>query len=94
MEAEWRLKVITDLIFGKHNWRYGMNQTLRNDGFWPLKASTTSKVKNGHAHVITQGICNKFIEVTFYVGCIMYGFTAKSVAMLDYHKIAFLQLNE
>ena len=32
MEAEWRLRVITDLIywwnFGKQNWRCGMNQTL------------------------------------------------------------------
>ena len=32
MKAEWRLKVITDLIswsiFGKQNWRCGMNRTL------------------------------------------------------------------
>ena len=31
-EAEWRLKVIADLIsrwiFGKQNWRWGMNQTF------------------------------------------------------------------
>ena len=35
----------------------------------PLTASTTSEVKNDHAHVITQGICNKFIEVNFCLGC-------------------------
>ena len=46
--------------------------------FWPLTASTTSKVKNDHADVIMQDICNKFIG--------MYDFTAKSsVATLDYH---------
>ena len=36
--------------------------------FWPLSASTTSEVKNDHAHVITQDICNKFIEIKFSVG--------------------------
>ena len=35
--------------------------------FWPLTASTTSEVKNDHAHVITQDICNKFIEIKFSV---------------------------
>ena len=34
-------------------------------------ASTTSEVKNDHAHVITQDICNKFIEVNFCVGCMV-----------------------
>ena len=29
--------------------------------------STTSEVKDYHDHVITQGICNKFIEVNFCV---------------------------
>ena len=39
--------------------------------------------QNDHVHVITQGICNKFIEIKFLCG--MYGFTAKlSVAMFDY----------
>ena len=33
--------------------------------FWPLTASMTSKVKNNYAYVITQAICNKFIEVNF-----------------------------
>ena len=33
--------------------------------FWPLSASTTSEVKNDHAHVIMQGFCKKFIEVNF-----------------------------
>ena len=37
--------------------------------FWPLTASMTSEAKNNYAHVITQDICNKFIEVNFYVGC-------------------------
>ena len=40
--------------------------------YWPLKASTTSEVKNDHAHVIRQGICNKFIEVNFCVGCMVW----------------------
>ena len=39
--------------------------------FWPLTASTTSEVKNDHAHVITQDICNKFIEINFCVGCMV-----------------------
>ena len=38
---------------------------------WPLTASTISEVKNDHAHVITQGICNQFIEVNFCVGCMV-----------------------
>ena len=29
--------------------------------------SITLYVKNDHDYVITQGICNKFIEVNFYV---------------------------
>ena len=39
--------------------------------FWPLTASTTSEVKNDHVHVITQDICNKFIEIKFSVGCMV-----------------------
>ena len=42
-------------------------------GVWPLTASMG--VKNKYAYVITQDICNKFIEVIF---CGMYGFSAKS----------------
>ena len=81
----WRLnglKVITSLIsnwiFGKHNWSWGMNQTLSAKVcteiwcFWPLSASTTSEEKNAYAHVITQDICNKFIEVNFCVGCMVW----------------------
>ena len=42
---------------------------LASEGcFWPLIASMTSEVKN-YAYVITQDICNKFIEVNFFVGC-------------------------
>ena len=33
--------------------------------FWPPTASMTSEVKNNYAYVITQDICNKFIEVNF-----------------------------
>ena len=40
--------------------------------FWPPTASTTSEVKNFHAHVITQDTCNKFIEIKFYVGCMVF----------------------
>ena len=36
---------------------------------WPLTASM--EVKNKYAYVITQDICNKFIEVIFFVGCIV-----------------------
>ena len=51
---------------------------LASDGcFWPLTASTTSEAKINYAYVITQGICNKFVEVNFFCG--MYGFTAKSL---------------
>ena len=39
--------------------------------FRPLTASMTSEVKNNYAYVITQDICNKFIEVNLYVGCIV-----------------------
>ena len=39
---------------------------LASEGcFWPLTASMTSEVKNNYAYVITQDICNKFIEVIF-----------------------------
>ena len=42
---------------------------LASEGcFWPLTASTTLEVKNDHAHVIMQDICNKFIEVKFSAG--------------------------
>ena len=39
--------------------------------FWPLTAFMTSEVKNNYAYVITQDICNKFIEVNFCVGCMV-----------------------
>ena len=39
--------------------------------FWPLTASMTSKVKINYAYFITQGICNKFIEVNFCEGCMV-----------------------
>ena len=39
--------------------------------FWPLRASMTSEVNNNYAYVITQDICNKFIEVNFCVGCMV-----------------------
>jgi hypothetical protein len=29
------------------------------------------EVKNKYAYVIKQGICNKFIEVNFFVGCMV-----------------------
>ena len=38
-------------------------------GVWPLTASM--EVKNKYAYVITQDICNKFIEVNFFVGCMV-----------------------
>ena len=39
--------------------------------FWSLTASMTSEVKKTYAYVITQDICNKFIEVNFCVGCMV-----------------------
>ena len=30
-----------------------------------------SEVKNDHAHVIMQDVCNKFIEIKFFVGCMV-----------------------
>ena len=45
---------------------------LASEGcFWPPTASMTSEVKNNYAFVITQNICNKFIEVNFCVGCMV-----------------------
>ena len=45
---------------------------LASEGcFWPLAAFMRLEVKNDHAHVITQGICNKLIEVNFCVGCMV-----------------------
>ena len=39
--------------------------------FWPLTASMTSEAKNNYAYNIPQDICNKFIEVKFFVGCMV-----------------------
>jgi hypothetical protein len=39
--------------------------------FWPQTATMTSEVKNNYAYVITQDICNKFIEVNFCMGCMV-----------------------
>ena len=45
---------------------------LASEGcFWPLIASMTSEVKNNYAYVITQDICNKFIEIKNFVGCMI-----------------------
>ena len=60
--------------FIKHFFQYinSFMPFLASEGcFWPLTASITLEVKNDHAYVITQGICNKFIEVNFCVGCMV-----------------------
>ena len=45
---------------------------LASEGcFWPLTASMTSEAKNNYAYVIMQDICNKFIEVNFFVRCMV-----------------------
>ena len=45
---------------------------LASEGcFWPPTASMTSEVKNNYAYVITKDICNKFIEVKFFMGCMV-----------------------
>ena len=67
-----------------------MNQTLGKSTkvcteiwcFWPLTASTTLEVKNDHAHVITQDICNK------QLGCN----DSLSIANFSKAQLAFLQL--
>ena len=38
-------------------------------GVWPLTAFM--EVKNKYAYVIRQDMCNKFIEVNFFVGCMV-----------------------
>ena len=49
---------------------------LASEGcFWPLTASTASEAKINYAYVTTQGICNKFIEVFFFVGCMVWRLT-------------------
>ena len=46
---------------------------LASEGcFWPLTASMTSEVKNNYAYVIKKYICNRFIEVNFCVGCMVW----------------------
>jgi hypothetical protein len=40
--------------------------------FWPPTASMTSETKITYAYVITQGICNNFIEAIFFVGCMVW----------------------
>ena len=42
------------------------------ESFWPITASITSEVINDHALVTTQRILNKFIEVNFSVGCMVW----------------------
>ena len=47
---------------------------LASEGcFWPLTAFMRLEVKNDHAHIITQAICNKFMKQTFvldgWFGC-------------------------
>ena len=45
---------------------------LASEGsFWPLTASMTSEVKNNYAYNIPHDICNKFIEVKIFVGCMV-----------------------
>ena len=40
--------------------------------FWPLTASITKEVKNNHVHVTTQRILNRFNEINFSVGCMVW----------------------
>ena len=87
MEAEWRLRVITDLmsrqIFCKQNWCWGMNRTLsfgcQGVGRYMFLASKSLHNLRGqkwsclcyHARHLQQIHLNKLF-------CGMYGFTAKS----------------
>ena len=38
-------------------------------GVWPLTASM--ELKNKYAYFIAQDICNKFIDVNFFVECVV-----------------------
>ena len=40
--------------------------------FWPLTASMTSEVKKKYAHVLTHKILNKFNEIKFSIGCMVW----------------------
>ena len=40
--------------------------------------------KDDHAHDITQGICNKFIEVDSYVGCISWVYSLIGCSNVEY----------
>ena len=45
---------------------------LASEGcFWPLTASMTFEAKNNYAYNIRKDICNKFIEVKIFVGCMV-----------------------
>ena len=45
---------------------------LASEGsFRPLTAYMTSEIKNNYAYNILQDICNKFMEVKFFVGCMV-----------------------
>ena len=69
---------IRDMDAESHNWSHFLNLWWAEVALWetevpkcafrcflPLRASTTSEVKNDHTHVITQDIYNKFIEVNY-----------------------------
>ena len=67
--------------------------------FWPLTASTTLEVKNDHAHVITQDIWNKFIEIKFCVECLVCPWLHMldhqlPVKLLIRHLFSYLQFQE
>ena len=54
------------------------------ESFWNLTASIISLIINDHAHVSTQRILNKFIEVNFSLGC-TYGLAVMLfIPTLDY----------
>ena len=60
--------VYPDLILKMSNYTSNTTKKVKKR---PLTASITCEVKNDHAHVTTQRILSKFIEINFSVG--MYG---------------------
>ena len=53
--------------------QYVINPSMcSEESFWPLTTSITSEVINDHAHVATLRILNKFIEVNFLVGSMVW----------------------
>ena len=59
-------------LWDKPNVELSAKVCARYNVFWTLTASITMEVKNNYAHVTTQTILNKFIEINSSVGCMVW----------------------